>query len=244
MAREDLQGQVGGGGYTDFAFTVTDAWFGISEAFEAAKESGGPPTIFCHWIGEVEGLEGVPNFTEDGFHPSYQLGVDWEIINDGKSVKYVGSGKERLGSWYGRMIGEVLDFTQDVPEGQHPFDGDNHPRDAQHWVGTKWYMENKEYEWGGRFGKSEKLMPTKFLGTVDVSAANAGVSAPAAAPAAAAPAAASNSGLRATVEALAKAHDSYSEFQKAALAIPGVASDTALVMEIADESKIYATARS
>jgi hypothetical protein len=238
LAREDLQGQVGGGGYTDFEFTVTDAWFGISEAFEAAKTTGGDPTIFLHWVGEVEGLEGVPNFTEDGFHPSYEVGPDWEIINDGRSIKYTGSGKEQFKKWYGRMVTEVFDYTKDVPEGQHPFDGDNHPRDAEHWIGTRWFMEDKDYDFG-RLGTTKKLMPTKFLGTVDVSGA-----VPASAPAAAAPAAASNDGLRATVEALAKAHDTYAEFQKAALAVPGVAQDTALVMEIADESKLYATARS
>jgi hypothetical protein len=239
LAREDLQGQVGKGGYSDFEFTVTDAWFGKSEAFEAAKEGGGPPTIFCQWVGDVEGLEGVPNLTEDGFHPSFELAVDWDVINDGKSVKYVGSGKERFGKWYGRMVGEVFDFTQDIPEGQHPFDGDSHPRDAQNWVGTKWFMVDKEYDFG-RLGKTNKLMPAKFLGS-----GNAG-SATVTAAATATPAGDANDGLRGTVEALAMAHTTYAEFQKAALAVPGVAQDTALVVQIADQTDngIYATVRS
>lgn len=236
MAREDLQGQVGGGGYSDFEFTVTDAWFGISEKFEAAKDSGGPPTIFCHWVGDVQGLDGVPNLTEDGFHPSFEVGADWEPINDGKSIKYVGSGKERFGKWYGRMVSEVFEYTKEVPVGQHPFDGDNHPRDAEHWVGTRWFMEDKEYDFG-RLGKTSKLMPIKFLG--------AGSGATTTTTATSAPAAEAN-GLRATVEVLAKAHDTYAEFQKAALAVPGVAQDTQLVVQIADQtdSGLYASARS
>lgn len=235
MARDDLKGQVGGGGYSDFVFTVTDAWFGISEAFEAAKNDGSPPTIFCHWVGEVEGLEGVPNLTEDGFHPSYALGPDWEIANEGKSVKFVGSGKEQFRKWYGRLVDEVFEFTQDVPAGQHPFDGENHPREAQHWIGTKWFMVDKEYDFG-RLGKTNHLMPTQFYGTASVAVAPA-AAAPAAAPSAA-------NGLRDTVVNLAKSLEPYAEFQKAALAIPGVAQDMELVMEIADESKLYSTARS
>ena len=232
MARTDLEGQVGGGGYDDFIFTITDAFFGPSPAF---TEKTGVEAIFCHWIGTTD-MEEVPVLDEDGYHPSYMLGADWEVTNDGKSVKYLGSGRERLGKWYGRVLDEILEFTQDVPEGQHPFDGDAHPRDAVNWVGTRWRMKNKKYQWGGEFGNSEKLVPVEYLGKGHDTSSPAAASAPATA--------ASNNNLRDTVLALAKSASDYKSFQSAALAIPGVTQDTQLVMEIADESKLYAEARS
>ena len=232
MAREDLGGQVGGGGYDDFVFTVTDAYFGPSPAF---TEKTGQEAIFCHWLGTTD-MEDVPTLDDDGFHPSYTLGADWEVTNDGKSVKYLGTGKERLGKWYGRVLDEILEFTQDVPQGQHPFDGDNHPRDAVHWIGTRWRMKNKEYEWGGDFGKSEKLVPVEYLGRVDVSSpgATATATANAAAPA--------NDGLRDQVLTLAKGASDYKTFQSAALAVPGVSSNPSLLAEIIDENKLYSEA--
>ncbi len=85
MARESLADQVGGGGYSNFEFTITAAWFGISEAF-AAKVEGGQDTIFCHWIGNTT-LEGVEVMTADGFHPSFMISDDWEVADEGQALR-------------------------------------------------------------------------------------------------------------------------------------------------------------
>lgn len=233
LARQDLEGQVGGGGYDDFDFVITDAWFGPAAAF---TEKTGEAAIFCHWVGNTT-MEEVPTLTDDGFHPSFKLGADWEVTNDGKSVKYLGSGKGRFGSWYGRVLGEVLTLTEDVADTDaDPFTGDKHPRDAVNWIGTKWHMENKKYKWGGDFGESERLMPVSYLGMETVGATVTTSAAPAAA--------ANGGGARDAVIALAKSAPDYKTFQSAALLLPGVSTDSALILEIADESKLYATANS
>lgn len=248
MAREALEGHVGGGGYTDFEFTVTDAWFGISEAY-AAKVEGGNETIFCHWIGATT-LDGVETMEADGFHPSFMIGDDWEIADGGKSLRWVGNpatpeGSRQFKKWYGRMVTELSnnDALKALPEGQHPFDGEGDPISATPWVGTKWFMVDKKYEWGQGRDPSNHLMPTEYLGKAAAAPA-APTAAPAAAPAPAASPAASNGVLRDQAKALALGAEDHSKWQAAALALPGVAADAALFAEIADpEQKLFAEAR-
>lgn len=244
MAREDLEGQIGGGGYNNFEFTVTDAWFGPSEAFSA---KAGFPAIFMHWVGKTT-LDDVPTLDADGFHPSFMLKTDdWEVIDGGKSVKWVGNpstpaANQRLGKWYGRLLDEIKDNEEmnALPEGQHPFDGPpGMARQATTWIGTRWFMQEKAYQFSKdnpNLSDASHLMPVRYLGKADVSA-------PAAAPTAA-PAAAGSADLRSQAAQLATSIDDYKIWQSTVLAIPGVAQDTALVMEIADESKLYASARS
>lgn len=228
MAREDLQGQTGGGGIVDFDFEVTDAWFGLSEAFEAAVVESGeqaPNQIFLHWVGKTD-LEDWPVLTEDGFHPSWKVGPDWEIRDGGKSIEYVGSGKARFRKSMGRLCDQVFEITESVANtDQDPFK-EAHPKDATAWIGTKWFMGEKHYDFNGGF-KADDLMPLEYRG-------KGAVSAPAAAPAAAA-----SNGLREQVENLARSIPDYQTFQSAALQLPGVAADGALVAEIADKAKLY-----
>ena len=67
LARTDTEGQVGGGGYDNFEFTVTDAWFGPSEAFTAKTQIN---AIFLHWVGTTT-LDGVPTLdAEDSILPT------------------------------------------------------------------------------------------------------------------------------------------------------------------------------
>ncbi len=255
MARESLAGQVGGGGWTNFEFTITNAWFGGSEAF-AAKVKGGEDAIFCHWIGTTT-LEGVETMEEDGFHPSFMVGDDYEVADGGKSLRYVGNpatpvSARQFKKWYGRMTTELSnnEALQALPEGQHPFDNVD-PDVAAAWIGTKWFMVDKTYEWGQGRDDSNHLMPTEYLGRVAVAPVGPPTAAPTATtppPAAAAPpapvATAEQNGLRDQAKQLAVGEADHSIWQSAALALPGVASDATIFAEIADpEHKLYEEAR-
>ncbi len=250
MARSDAEGQIGGGGYNNFEFTVTAAWFGISEAF-AAKVKGGDQVIMLHWVGDTT-LDGVPTFEADGFHPSYMLNEDWEATDGGKAIRWVGNPgtaerSRKTGKWYGRMLSELLanDEISALPEGQHFLDGpEGMQLQAATWVGTKWFMEDKFYEFSKgnpNMSDATHLMPTKFLGKVAVTAPAVAPAAPAAAPAPVA----DNSALRAQAIALAATLDDYKLWQTTVLGLPGVAQDQALVLEIANDKAdgLYEVAR-
>lgn len=242
MARDDFVGQSGGGGVNDFEFTVTDAWFGKSEAF---SDKTGLETIFMHWVGTTDlEDERFTQLTEESFHPSWALGTDWEAVESGKKARYDGpSKKPRFGKWYGRLCDTVLDITDHVAgTDQDPLGGDAHPSDASIWIGTKWFMQDVEFPTLKNPNTGEvvsHLMPTQYLGRGDTTVA-ASPSSSAASPQ---PDAAASNGLRPQVEALAKSASSYGEFQAAALALPGVSADPALVLEIADEAKLYTAVR-
>lgn len=228
MARSDLQGQTGGGGIVDFDITVTDAWFGFSEAL---NQAAGEEILLLHWTGTTN-LESHPVLDETGYHPSWKLSNKWEAADGGKSARFVGSGKEAFGKAYGRLCEQAFNLTEGVADtDQDPFVGANHPRDASVWIGTKWHMDEVEFEFGGSIGTVRELQPVAYLGKAD--------GAPSAPAAAAAAPAASNGDLRATVENLARSMDSYPDFQKAALALPGVAADGTLVMDIANQAALY-----
>ncbi len=193
----------------------------------------------------------------DGFHPSFMVGDDWEVADEGKSLRFVGNAStpesaRQFKKWYGRMVTELSnnEALQALPDGQHPFDGDNDPINAAPWIGTKWFMVDKEYEWGRGQDPSRHLMPTEFLGRVTVAPAASVIlpvaATPAAAPVAApvADPAASDGALRKQAIALALGTEDHSKWQAAALALPGVASDATLFAEIADpEQKLFAEAR-
>lgn len=260
MARTDLEGQVGGGGgYNNFEFTVTDAWFGPSEAFTAKTKIN---AIFLHWVGTTT-LEGVPSLDVEDFHPSYMIGDDYELVDGGKAIKWIGNPaappKSRdIKKWYGRVLNEWRDNEEmkALVSPNHPFDG---PEDmhliAATFIGTKWFMQNVFYEFSKdspNMSDATHLMPVRFLGKVDVAAVTttavpAGVPAPAttAAVPTPAPTAVDNNGLREQVTSLAALLDDYATWQAAALKVDGVTSDIPLVTEIADQSEsgLYARAR-
>lgn len=231
MARSDLQGQTGGGGIVDFDITVTDAWFGFSEAL---NQAAGEDILLLHWTGTTN-LEERPVLDEAGFHPSWKLSNKWEAVDGGKSVRFVGGGKQAFGKSYGRLCEQAFALTEAVADTDADPFKDAHPKDASAWIGTKWHMDEVEFEFGGSIGTVRELQPVAYLGKGDV-AAPVSTAAPAAA--AAAPAA-SNGDLRATVENLARSMDNYADFQKAALAIPGVAADGGLLMDIANQAALY-----
>lgn len=240
MAREDFQGQTGGGGIVDFDFVVTDAWFGTSEAFEKAVP--GANQIFMHWVGKTD-IEDRPVLDEAGFHPSWKLGPDWEVVDGGKSVKYVGSGKPRFGKSYGRLCDEVIDITENIADTpEDPLGGDNHPRHAATWIGTKWHVDEKHYEFGSGM-TSDELQPTAYLGREDITNPTA---TPSAAPTAAGPAPSNGAPgeLVSQVENLARSLNDYQAFQSAALQIPGVAAHSDLVTDIANPDGLFARVNS
>ena len=227
MAREDFEGQEGGGGIADFDFTVTNAWFGVAPGLVEGGYShdSGNEIIMLHLEGTTD-LEDRPVLLEDSFHPSWKMKDGWEVRDGGKSVEYVGDGKATFASYYGRFNSAVLSLTEHVAETpQDPLAGDNHPSQASIWIGTRWHLDNELIKWSNGTEK-EHLMPTAYLGKGD------GTVAPA--PAAGAPADSAN--LRGQLIELAKTTDSYEVWQPQALQALSGTSDSALLMEVADRS--------
>lgn len=241
MSWEEFGNQESEGGIKDFEMTVTNAFFAVDEAYSAAV---GSDVFFLHWEGTTD-VTGHEQMLRDGFHPKWALDADWISMDGGATVKSQ-SGKGKLGKAAGRLCGAAFNSVSaagiKAGDPSSPFETGT-PRDANVWVGTKWFIEEVEREWGNGM-VSRDLLPTKYLGKVDV-AAPAAAAPVAAAPVAAAPAAAAPAapGLRDSVTALAASIGDHATFVTAAMAIPGVAGDAALVSEIVSPTGIWAEAQ-
>ena len=246
MGRDAFQDQSGGGGLDNFVFEITDAYFGISEALnEKASERAGHDVsiMLLHLVGKTDD-ENQPVLEHDGFHPSFALADDWETHDSGKTATYTGTkANPRLGSKYGGFVDRVLEITTDIAETpEDPLGGAADPKVAATWVGTKWQFVSESYSYdfvdptGQRVvGKKDKLVPAQYLGRFEVEASPATAET-------ATPSPTSNSTLRDQVVALAKASDTYKAFQSAALNLDNISDEPDLLMEIAREDGIYATA--
>jgi len=250
LARDDLAGQVSaGGGYDNFEFVITDAWFGPSEAFTAKTKIN---AIFLHWVGTTT-LDGVPTLDAEDFHPSYMIGDDFDIADEGKAIRWIGNpatpvDSQMIKKWYGRLLDELKEDEELIalPDGQHPLDGPKGMQlQAATWIGTKWFMQNKFYEFSKgspNMSDATHLMPVRFLGRV--TGETAATSAPVSTTTEGTPAE-NNGDQREQVTNLAGLIDDYATWQKAALNVDGVSTDIPLVQEIADQTEngLYARAR-
>lgn len=235
MSRENFAGDTSG---QEQIFVVEKSYFATSVGY------GDGTNLQLHWLGRVEG-DIVREQTDPAeYHPSWSCGADWISVDGGKTASHP-AGKTQfrkgVGSRPGAFIQEMIERAMEaVPEGgpEDIFGGKASALDATIWEGTKWLLADVEFDFGGEIGKRMKSMPKEYLGKVGAPAAP--VAAPAAVPAAAP--AATNGELRSQVVALAKTVADFPTFQAAALALPGVAIDTALLGEVIDESAgIWAT---
>jgi hypothetical protein len=190
-------------------------------------------------VSTVEGFE-VMTF-EEGYHPSFTLGSDWVSLDGGKTVQYQGkSRKPKMGKNYGRMLNQVADITEGI--NPDPLDSID-PVTAASWLGTKWTLERVDVDFGKQVGTHEVELPTAYLGRGTAQAAIPQAPVTAAAPVASAPVTApvppivpGENGLRTTVVGLANTAATFEEFRAAALNIPGVLTDQALIAEIVDQA--------
>lgn len=247
MSREEFVGQTGGGGIADFTLKITGAEFKISAEY---SEKSGAPTVFCHWYGQSD-VEGHELMGSEGFHPSFSLHPDFVSPDGGKTITEQSGKRRKYGKNYGRLLEAVNEMTAhlaDTPndplwnKDRHPLPppaGIIHPRYAESWVGHKFRMDNVDVDFGGQIGQRTFLLPVEYLGYEGVTAAPvaaAPVAAPVtAAPTAAAPAASAGEALMMQLQALANAATNYADFQKAALAVPGVSPDSGLLLQVADQ---------
>lgn len=248
MSWEEFGEQESAGGITDYEITVTNAFFAIDEKY---SEKVGSDVFFLHWEG-VTGVPGHEQMLRDGFHPKWATDPDWVSMDGGATIKSQ-SGKSKLGKAAGRMC--VVAFASvgeaGVKKGdpQSPFNNGT-PRDAAVWIGSKWFMQDVTRDFGNGM-KSTDTMPVKYLGLASVAAAPVAAAptpvattpAPAPAPVAAAPAPTAAPGLRDQIVGLARSIDNHSAFVSAAMAIPGVSADAALVGEIVSPAGLWAQAQ-
>lgn len=246
MSYDEFADQQSAGGFDQFDFEVTNAFFAIDEKYSAAS---GADTHFLVWEG-ISSVENYEQMTRDGFHPKWALDPDFVTLDGGATVVSQ-SGKAKIGRAAARMmssaaaaVGEV--GVKDTP--QDPFAGpDGMSRIAATWVGTKWHMKEIEREFGNGM-KARDLLPVAYLGKsgAPVAAAPAPVAAavPAVAPApAVAPVAAATPtvDLRSQVVAVANSVSEFSEFVTQAMSIPGVTSDPSLITAISNPAGIWTT---
>jgi hypothetical protein len=255
MSRDQFDVPEATGGLANFELTVQQAWFATSP--EYAERAGGANPVFLHWAGttNLPGENAV--LTGEGFHPKWRLADDWVTV-DGKTVVSQ-SGTQKTPatkSAFGRMARQVVAITEEFKDRpDDPLAGDIHQADL--WVGTRWLMDQIEVpgseNWPNSEGKRQTaLLPVAYLGKVEgvaqalptappMAAPVAPVAppvqvaaAPAPAPAVSAPAAQASNGVRDVLANLAAQSPDYRTFQQAALQIPGLATDTALVQEVLD----------
>lgn len=238
MSREQLRNQETQGGISDFDFTVTKSYF--EEIDMSTPEKQVDPVLALHWEGTTN-LESHPILGSVDFHPTFTLGKDWVTMDGGKTITNPNP-KAKLGGWYGRLGTQIDEITKHL-EGKpdDPVEGID-PKSADSWLGTQWHMDGKDYDFG-KFGKTNKLMPTAYLGKGGSSVPPA----PTTAGASSATATVTSNGggdIRGTLTALAKSAANYSEFQAKALRVDGVTADSALLDEVLDESRFFTAARS
>lgn len=228
MARDDYSKQESGGGLSGFEFEVTDAYFAADPKY---SEKAGTEIIMLHWTGKAPGLDSYPLMTKDGFHPKWTLGADWQTMDGGKTVVHP-KGKAKLGRAAGRMYKIAAEATEDLAGTPEDFLDSHDYRDASTWIGTRWFMDEVERDFGGQIGKKTELMPVTYLGADVIGSAPETPAAEATPTAATAP---SQNGLVEQVTALAKALGDPASFRDAAMKVPGVTDDTSLLISIAND---------
>lgn len=210
----------------DFDFWITRSEFGYLPEYTDAQ---GKPLALLIWHGESdEGFEGPVTFS---------LGKGWEPDRDGRFVTNVEKkGKKKFTdtSMMGRLINRAKELGAiDAIAGRGP------ATDARVWEGLGFHLKREEFEYKGllseKGGKTSRLMPTAFLGVR--TAAGRGKPAPAAK---AGPEPQAGDGpepeLKAKLVELAKTLE-LKQFQRAAMSLPEVVGDMALVQQIIDDSE-------
>ena len=240
MTWDEFADQESEGGIRDFTITVTNAFYAVDEKYSAAV---GSDVYFLHWEGTTD-VQGHEQMTRDGFHPKWATDPDWVSLDGGATVKSQ-SGKKKLGKAAGRMCGAASNSVIDA--GVKPEDAANPfvtltPRDAAVWVGTSWFLSEIVKEYGNGM-KATDLLPTKYLGNAGAATAAPVAAVTPTAPVAAAPVAAGTNLLRTQVTALASSIADHSTFVTAAMAIPGVSADAALVSDIVLPTGLHAAAQ-
>lgn len=228
MSRQDFMDQESSGGLANFTLTVDEAYFAIDQQY---SERAGGDVYFLHWTGRTD-IPDRPLMSSADFHPKWSLDPDFVSLDGGKTVVSQSGRKNKVGKAYGRMCAAAATATDRLKDTPEDFLAGADPKDASIWVGTTWRLDNITRDWGGEIGKRDELMPVEYIGKAG--AAPAAPTAPAAAAPIPAAAPAQNGGVRQSIEALASGAADYRTFQQAALQIPGVADDTALVQEILD----------
>ena len=207
----------------DFELTITEAAFEYDERYM----NGEIPLLV--WRGYTG------NDPADVINPpiKFATGSGWTVAEGGRRVvSDTGKTKFHRSSWVGRLVDRVMSF----PEAKAFLVKRGAPTDASVWVGTRWHMKREVVNYGGSIGEREHLMPVKFLGVVEVTAAPATSATPAAA-AAAAPAA---SGMDETMIALARTCTTFEEFKQKAVQVPGALQNPVVLQNILSESGYWA----
>lgn len=213
-------------------FTITEAFF----ATDARYNAGATPLL--HWVGkDAEGKM----YSSADFHPSWPCPNGWVSVDGGKTVRNPEGKPLRQSSWLGKLAAQVRDACTAAGK-REILDGFS-PWEASGYVGLTFDLETVEYDFGPGLGTKNRLMPVRFIAQGGGATNLAGTAHMAAPVPSAGPATATvdSGSMLDKVRAIAQANNSYEAFQAAALSLPGVTADPALLGRIVDrEGGIWA----
>lgn len=221
-----------------FELTVEESFFTKDPGYMSGE------SLLIGWKGPTEAREdGIAADTDQS--PIYfSCGKGWESHDGGETAEHPKEDFFHDSSVYGKVIAaageELLDASGEVIKldvAELVAANGDEPREAKMWVGGKFLMERRQFDYG-KLGVKEHLIPVEFLGMVGGSKSAAPSDAKAKAAAAKAKAAAKKKGggLREQVEQIAKESEEYSVFYERALEVDGITDDDDLLTEVVDES--------
>lgn len=192
----------------DFDAVIAKAWFG----FKAEYQKGQVPLLLL----DLEGPEVEP------LNVAFSIGGDWNIVDGGKRVEH-SKGKKRFVR--GAMIGHLIDrvaVQMGIPLWERGF-----PTEANIWTGLAFHWKREDITYGAgiledKGGKTTHLMPTDHLADFTAGEAAALTVEPE---------------LEVHLAALAKASADLTSFVKAAVKIPEVSANSALINQLIDDTE-------
>jgi len=189
---------------------IVNPHFGEKDEYAAAVKATGAAAAIMFLFDLVD-EKGEPIGSQ-----GYSIGTGWEVAEDGKSISHP-KRKNVVGTtMYGQLQIRV------VKELKVNMDKYGLPTKADSWAGLGFHWMLEEHPTVGG-DKRQGIMPTEFLGEKDVSKVTV------------TPVAAPTGELETALADLAKGAENIKAFQVAAVKIPGVAADDALMAGVLDD---------
>jgi hypothetical protein len=233
----------------NFDGTIIRSWFATDDKYQGGNQ------MLIHWEIKTDDID------QPVIEKYYSVGKGWVSKDGGQTVEHESGNTSKNfqgSSMYGRILVRCRDdfgMKDLMIERGLPFV-------AAIWNGLSFHFQTEELQFGSGLDARSAIMPNRFLGVGAVNgSAGAAPGTPATAPAATGlsaaeqlrqsranqqAAAVANAGedeLLSQVKSLAKAHDSFTSFQDAALGLDGVDAREDIVSGLIEESGIYAQAR-
>ncbi len=203
----------------DFDFEVIAAKFEV----RANYNEGRTPVIVLY------GKSDDPDVDVDEVF--FSVGTGWNVIDKGERVVHEKGRKKFIkSSAYGRLIERAVELAPEVFTSKRGL-----PTEAKVWQQTKWHFKRETVHYGGEISDKEILLPNRFLGLdgelPKSESAKPATSTESSAPSVQSAGASGTPSVRDQLKGMVALLDP-DQFKAAAIQIPGVISDPALLQEV------------